>query len=91
MIDKNLPSRGSLNYDLYIDEEQNFYKIGANYTDCFDYDAFKDKVKNGQEIEIGIKKHNSIIEFSDLRVVTSIIANGHDYFRVNCANEVIHN
>src|ERR1700744_5506038 len=64
----NRPSRGSLNYDLFTTYDNTSYKIGANFTDCFDYESFKNDVKVNDPIEINIKKEHSLIESSSINL-----------------------
>lgn len=90
-ISENKPSRGSLNYDLYVIENNAHYKIGADFADCFSYDAFINDVKPGQTITIGVRKDNGFFRASDLRLVVLLMFNGDAYLRSECVNKTLSN
>jgi hypothetical protein len=90
-VSGNKPSRGSLNYDLYVTENYEHYKIGADQADCFAYDAFIDNVKPGQLITVGVRKDNGFFKASDLKLVVLLMANGQTYLRSQCVNKSLSN
>ena len=55
-VTRILPQRGDLNYDLYVTENNEHYKVGADWADCFLYNDFISKVKPGQLIKLSIIK-----------------------------------
>jgi len=86
-INMDRPGRGSLNYDLYIKENNEHYKISANWADCFQYNDFVNEVKENQLIQIRIMKHNDFITNSDLRLVVALASNGQQYLNADCVND----
>jgi hypothetical protein len=90
-INRLLPSRGSLNYDLFIQENQRIYKIGADDAGCFSYDSFISEVSRNQIIKISIRKKNSLFKNSHLLWVVGIEANGNKYLDPECINENLKN
>lgn len=85
------PARGSLNYDLYVQENNNHYKIGADYADCFYYGDFSSKVIYGDVITVGVKKDNGMLSYSDLLLVVSLKAKNEEFLGFECVNEQIAN
>ena len=85
------PARGSLNYDLYIKENNEHYKISANWADCFNYEDFTGNVKENHLIQIRIMNKNDLITNSDLRLVVALSCNGREYLNTDCVNENIDN
>ncbi len=81
-------TRGCTSYDLHIQEKQDFYKISADWSDCFAYNNFQYEIKVGQPIEIITKKDNSLLSLRKPFVV-SILANGRDYLSSSCINQKI--
>lgn len=83
-IKKNTGGRGSLNYDLYVQENDKHYKIGADWTDCFYYDIFVDNVKPGHVIRLSVLKTNGLIKNNDLLEVVGIQVDGVTYLNHDC-------
>lgn len=90
-IYKSRPPRGSLNYDLYIEENNEHYKISANWADCFNYEDFIGNVKEDHLIQIRIMNKNDLITDSDLRLVVALSCNGRQYLNADCVNQNIDN
>ncbi|MDO3628282.1 hypothetical protein [Mucilaginibacter sp. BT774] len=90
-IYRSKPARGSLNYDLYIKENNEHYKISADCADCFNYEDFTGNVKENHLVQMRIMNKNSLITNSDLRLVVALSCNGHEYLNTNCVNENIDN
>ena len=90
-ISENRPSRGSLNYDLYVIENNQHYKIGADVADCFSYDAFHNDVKPGQLIKIGVRKDNGFFRASDMKLVVLLMIDDQTYLRSQCVNKTLSN
>lgn len=90
-IYKLRPPRGSLNYELYIQENQNVYKIGADDADCFDYDSFIRETSSNQLIKISIRRKNSFLRNSDLLAVVAVESKGIRYLYPDCINENLEN
>ncbi|MES2062313.1 MAG: hypothetical protein V4456_10365 [Bacteroidota bacterium] len=84
-VSGNRPSRGSLNYDLYVTESNEHYKIGADWASCFSYDTFFNNVKPGQPIKVGVRKDNGFFS-SDLKLVVFLSANNQTYLGSGCVN-----
>lgn len=81
----NRPQRGGVNYDLYVIENNEHYKIGAEWADCFYYNDFVSRVKPGQLIKLSIRKHNGFLS-SDLKLVVSLTVDGQNYLDSDCVN-----
>jgi len=62
-IKEDRTARGGLSYDLFIQEDQRPFKIGANDVDCFYHDSFISNVHSDQPIKIIIRKNNGILTF----------------------------
>jgi hypothetical protein len=82
----NRPSRGSLNYDLYVIENNEHYKIGADCADCFYYSDFINKIGFGDPIKLGIRKDNGFFA-KDLKFIVSIDAKDSNYLDSTCVNK----
>jgi hypothetical protein len=82
----NRPSRGSLNYDLYVIENNEHYKIGADCADCFYYSDFINKIGVGDPIKLGIRKDNGFFA-KDLKLIVSIDAKDSNYLDTTCVNK----
>lgn len=78
----------SYSYNFYTDENEEFYKIAADYTDCFEVDRFYQNVKNGDKITIYIDKDNGL-KNPNLKSAVGIIVKGKNYIDVNCINNKI--
>jgi hypothetical protein len=89
-VSGNRPSRGSLNYDLYVTENNEHYKVGADWANCFSYDAFLNDVKPGQLITVGVRKDNGFF-FPDLKLVVFLMANDQTYIGSECVNRTSSN
>lgn len=85
-VTRILPQRGDLNYDLYVTENNEHYKVGADWAGCFLYNDFISKVKPGQLIKLSIKRHNGLLS-SDLKLVVSMVVDGQNYLDSNCVNQ----
>lgn len=90
-INKHTGGRGSLNYDLYVQENDNNYVIGANWADCFYYDNFINNVKPGAAIKVSVLKHNGLIVDDDLLQIIDIESNGFSYLSLGCTNNSVKN
>jgi hypothetical protein len=77
--------RGSVSYDLYIEENSDPYKIAADYIDCFDYQNFIKDISYGEIINL----NNSKISFFRKSFVTEIYTDKYHYLNVSCANNHI--
>jgi len=74
----------SVSYNLYIEENKDFYKIGASNSDCFYPDAFENGVKEGQPIKIWL-----ITPWLTRPMIVRVAANNVNYLSFNCANKKI--
>lgn len=90
-IYKLRPPRGSLNYELYIQENQNVYKIGADDADCFVYESFIRETSTNQPIKISIRQKNSFLRNSNLLFVVAVESKGITYLDPDCINENLKN
>ncbi|MFC0517136.1 hypothetical protein ACFFGT_23200 [Mucilaginibacter angelicae] len=90
-ITKNTGGRGSLNYGLYVQENDKHYQIGANWADCFYYDTFVDNVKPGHVIRLSVLKTNGLIMNNDLLEVVNVDVDGVTYLSHDCARDSIEN
>jgi hypothetical protein len=84
----NKPGRGSLNYDLYVLDDNEHYKIAADYADCFDYNDFQGMVSRGQLVTMQIRKENGAL-LSDLKLIVSLSSNEIEYLSADCVNRQI--
>lgn len=75
---------GAVSYDLYIIENENFYKIAAENSDCFYPGLFERDVKAGQSIKFWLKD-----SFFSKPMIVRLVANKSEYFSFNCANTQI--
>jgi hypothetical protein len=79
-------TRGEYSYNLFTAEQPyNYYKIGADDSDCFFYYTFLSQVKTGQAIEIGLCKNDFLRNES----VVSLVHNKQNYISINCINDRI--
>lgn len=90
-VNKHTGGRGSLNYNLYVQENDNSYVIGANWADCFYYDDFINNVKPGAAIKVSVLKHNGLIADDDLLQAVDIESNGFSYLSLDCTNDSVKN
>ena len=90
-INKNIGGRGSLNYDLYVQENDKHYKIGANWAGCFYYDNFINTIKPGSAIIVSVLKYNGLVTNSDLLQVIDIESNNVSYLSSGCASDSVEN
>ena len=90
-IRENKPSRGSLNYNLYIQDDSRLFKIGANDADCFFYDTFIEEVKENQIIKLYIRKNNGFLMNPNISFIASVVANDKNYLDFDCVNENLRN
>jgi hypothetical protein len=77
-------NKGDTSYDLFIKENQDYYKIGADNSNCFYSGLFLDAVKVGQPIQIYLKK-----SFIRKSMIVCITSNNIEYLSFNCANQEI--
>lgn len=78
----------SYSYNFYTEENDDLYKITADYTDCFEIDDFFQNVKKGDLIVIYIDK-NSGLKNPNLKSIVGIVVKGKSYIDVNCINDKI--
>ena len=88
-IEAKRASRGSLYYELFIQEDNNTYRVIADWTNCFAFEKFVKEVGADQFVKISIRDNNGFLSSSDHYIVTSIIANDRNYMDVNCINKRI--
>ena len=77
--------RGSVSYNLYLNENSEYYKINASNAECFAYTSFTNRVSSGQPISIYVN-NNTLLSQS---FVVSVIANGQEYLSFDCINHQI--
>jgi hypothetical protein len=80
---QKIVAKGDASYDLYIHENQDYFKIKADWANCFSYESFKDEVQEGQPIELLIKRDNSWISFTKPSII-AVSVNGNDYLYQSC-------
>lgn len=78
-------TRGDTSYNLYINENDNNYKIIADWSGCFQYSYFLNEVKQGDEITISFKNGNVFDLFKIIKVV-SVVANNKTFMNMDCVN-----
>lgn len=83
-----LKSKLSISYNIFIQENLEYYKILPDWTNCFEYNKFEDEIKEGQLINIYIRKNNGL-RSNDIPVIVSLVANNKDYLSQNCINKEI--
>jgi hypothetical protein len=90
-IEKEQHAKESLHYDLMIQENNNSYRISADWTDCFQYSGFIKDVKENTPIKISIGNDNGIFKFSNVPMVVSLVVDGREYLNRDCINNDIKN
>ena len=80
--------KGDISCDLYIQENDEPYKVSADDSQCFLYDNFVTKIKVGQPIQIYL---NRGMPFFSIRkpMIVRILANDCEYLSFDCANDEI--
>jgi hypothetical protein len=78
----------SYSYNFYIEENDDLYKIVADYTGCFEIDNFFQNIKEGDLIIIYIDK-NKGLKNPNLKSIVGIVGKGKNYIDVNCVNDEI--
>jgi hypothetical protein len=78
----------SYSYNFFIEENDDLYKIAADYTDCFEVDDFFQNVKKGDLIIIYIDK-NSGLKNPNLKSIVGIVVKGKNYVNDSCINDKI--
>ena len=86
-VNKLKGTRGSLYYEIFVQENQRVYRIGADDSGCFAFDRFLSEISSGQLIKISFRRKNSFFKVSDIRFVVSIEANGNNYLDPECIND----
>lgn len=77
--------KGDYSYAIYLGENGQYYVVPADWSKCFNYEDFKNTVKPGQDIQIGLTKN-----WIRRPMVASITLNGSDYLSQNCVDNDIH-
>ena len=88
IVKQKIQGKVSYSYDIYNEDNEEVYKIGADYTGCFELDNFLQNVKKDDLIKIYLNKNNGLKK-PNLKSVVGIVANGKNYIDLNCINEKI--
>jgi hypothetical protein len=78
-------NRGQSSYNIYTYEDKDYYKIPADWPECFLDQNFKTNAHPGDRISIGIKTDNIITN----DVVVSLKLRQVDYLLPTCINDQI--
>ena len=88
IVKEKIQGKISYSYNLYDLVNNEFYKIIAENTDCFDLEDFLQNVKEGDLIKVYLNKHTGL-KNPNLKSVIGIVANGENYIDTKCINEKI--
>ena len=88
IVKEKIQGKISYSYNLYDLDDNEFYKIVADNTDCFDLEGFLQNVKEGDLIKVYLNKHTGL-KNPNLKSVIGIVANGENYIDTKCINEKI--
>ena len=83
---ERIDARSSVSYNIYLTTEADFFKVGADYVECFNSYKFNHNVKFGDLLTIGMAKSDG--PFRDGSV--AFVKKEDEYFmKVDCRNKLL--
>lgn len=88
IVREKIEGKISYSFSLYNLDNNEFYKISADNTDCFDLEGFLQNVKEGDLIIVYLNKHTGL-KNPNLKSVIGIVVKGKNYIDTICINDKI--